>query len=38
MQMLNTNQIILERNVYISRLENSSSLSELLLESYNKRD
>ena len=37
MQMLNTTQVILEKDVYISRKEISSGLSELLLESCNKR-
>ena len=37
-QKFKTNQIILEKDVYISRKEISSNLSLLLLESYNKKD
>ena len=36
-QMFNTTNVISEKNVLISRKENSPSLSELLLESCNRK-
>ena len=38
MQVFNTTQVILEKGVNIARKEISPSLSDLLIESCNKRD